>query len=115
MGMQQQLMDAQAEAAHSVVEGVAGGGAVSVRVTGGMVFESVSIARAAVDPDDVELLEDLVLAALHDAMDQIANLQQASMGGFDLGGLGGLSGMLGLEGPDDARGEASERDDGDAT
>ena len=46
-----------------------------------MVFESVTIAPDAVDPDDVELLQDLVLAALHDAIDQIGQLQQASMGG----------------------------------
>ena len=95
MGMQQQLMDAQAAAAQQVVEGQAGGGAVVVRVTGAMVFESVSIDPSAVDPDDVAMLEDLVLAALHDAMDEVAGLQQASMGGLDLGGLGDLGGMLG--------------------
>jgi len=93
MGMQQQLLEAQAEAAEAVVEGQAGGGAVSVRVTGAMVFESVTIAPAAVDPDDVELLQDLVLAALNDAMDQIGQIQQASMGGLDLGGMGGMLGI----------------------
>jgi DNA-binding YbaB/EbfC family protein len=93
MGMQQQLLEAQAEAAEAVVEGQAGGGAVSVRVTGGMVFESVTIAPAAVDPDDIELLQDLVLAALNDAMDQIGQLQEASMGGLDLGAMGGVLGL----------------------
>ncbi len=92
MGMQQQLMDAQAAAAEQVVEGQAGGGAVVVRVTGGMVFESVTISPAAVDPDDVGMLQDLVLAALHDAMEEVAALQQSSMGGLDLGELGGLIG-----------------------
>jgi len=92
MGMQQQLMEAQSAAAEQVVEGQAGGGAVVVRVSGAMVFESVTIAPAAVDPGDVTMLQDLVLAALHDAMDEVANLQQASMGGFDLGELGGLLG-----------------------
>jgi len=92
MGMQQQLMDAQAAAAEQVVEGQAGGGAVVVRVTGGMVFESVTISPAAVDPDDVGMLQDLVLAALHEAMEEVAALQQSSMGGLDLGELGGLIG-----------------------
>ncbi len=98
MGMQQQLMEAQAEAADAVVEGRAGGGMVTVEVTGGMQFQSITIAPEAVDPTDVELLQDLVLAALNDAMDGIARLQQASMGGLDLGAMGG---MLGLGGPTD--------------
>jgi len=92
MGMQQQLMEAQAAAGEQVVEGQAGGGAVVVRVSGAMVFESVTISPAAVDPDDVPMLQDLVLAALHDAMEEVAALQQSSMGGLDLGGLGGMLG-----------------------
>ncbi len=95
MEMQQHLLDAQATAAEAVVEGHAGGGAVKIRVNGAMVFESVTIAPEAVDPDDVELLADLVLAALNDAMDQIGRLQQDSMGGLD---LGSLTGALGLGG-----------------
>ena len=94
--MQQQLMEAQAQAAEQVVEGVAGGGVVKVTVTGGMEFRSVSIDPAAVDPDDVEMLEDLVLAAIHDAMSKVQDLSQQAMGGLDLGGLGGgLGGLLG--------------------
>lgn len=92
MGMQQQLMEAQAAAAEQIVEGQAGGGAVVIRVTGGMVFESVTIAPSAVDSDDVDLLQDLVLAALNDAMQEVAGLQQLSMGGLDLGGLGAMLG-----------------------
>ena len=106
MGMQQQLLEAQAEAAEAVVEGQAGGGVVKVRVTGGMVFESVTIAPEAVDPDDVELLQDLVLAALNDAMDAVGRMQQASMGGFDLGAMGDMLGIGGS--PDD---DADEDDD----
>ena len=94
--MQQQLMEAQAQAAEQVVEGVAGGGVVKVTVTGAMEFRSVSIDPAAVDPDDVEMLEDLVLAAIHDAMSKVQDLSQQAMGGLDLGGLGGgLGGLLG--------------------
>jgi DNA-binding YbaB/EbfC family protein len=88
--MQQQLADAQAAAAEQVVEGHAGGGVVAVRVTGGMEFESVKIDPSAVDPDDVEMLEDLVLAAVRDAVAKVNELSQQTVGGLDLGGLGGL-------------------------
>ena len=94
--MQQQLMEAQQQAAEQVVEGAAGGGVVKVTVTGAMEFRSVKIDPAAVDPDDVEMLEDLVLAAIHDAMAKVQDLSQEAMGGLDLGGLGGgLGGLLG--------------------
>ncbi|HEX9994737.1 MAG TPA: YbaB/EbfC family nucleoid-associated protein [Acidimicrobiales bacterium] len=92
--MQEQLVAAQARAAETEVEGQAGGGVVRVRVTGGMEFRSVTIDPQAVDPDDVELLQDLVLAALHDAMAKVGELQQGAMGGLDLGGLD-LGGLLG--------------------
>jgi DNA-binding YbaB/EbfC family protein len=82
--MQQQLLEAQAAAAEVVHEGVAGGGAVHVQVTGGMEFLSVKIRKDAVDPDDVELLEDLVLAALHDAVARVNEGQQSALGGMGL-------------------------------
>jgi DNA-binding YbaB/EbfC family protein len=87
--MQEQLMEARAQAAEQEVEGQSGGGVVKVRVTGGMEFRSVTIDPAAVDPDDVSMLEDLVLAAIHDAMAKVENLNESAMGGFDQGGLGG--------------------------
>jgi DNA-binding YbaB/EbfC family protein len=95
--MQQQLLEAQNEVAATVVEGQAGGGVVKVQVNGAFEFQSVHLDPEAVDPDDVEMLEDLVLAALHDAATKIAALQseslQLGMGGLDaLGGLGGLFG-----------------------
>jgi len=90
--MQEQLMQAQATAAEQVVEGQAGGGAVKIRVTGGMEFMSVSIDPAAVDPADVSMLEDLVLAAIHDAVAKVNEVSQQAVGGLDLGGLGGLFG-----------------------
>lgn len=97
--LQQQMAAAQDEVNAEVVEGVAGGGAVKVRVTGGLEFESVSISPEAVDPDDVAMLEDLVLAALHDAVAQVQELQAGSVGGLDLD-LGGmdLGGLLGGDG-----------------
>ena len=90
--MQEQLMEAQAAAADQVIEGQAGGGVVKVTVTGGMEFQSVQIDPDAVDPDDVAMLEDLVLAAIHDAVARVNELSQQAMGGLDLGGLGGLLG-----------------------
>ena len=89
--MQQQLMAAQAEAAEQVHEGTAGGGAVKVTVTGGMEFRSVSIRPDAVDPADVDMLEDLVLAAIHDAVAKVNAAQQDALGGIG-GALGGLLG-----------------------
>jgi DNA-binding YbaB/EbfC family protein len=90
--MQQQLVAAQAEAASQEHEGVAGGGAVKITVTGGMEFRSVAIRPDAVDPDDVEMLEDLVLAALHEAVGKVNAAQQQSLGGIR-GALGGLLGQ----------------------
>lgn len=94
--MGEQMMAAQAEAAAAEFEGHAGGGAVKITVTGGMEFRSVTIDPAVVDPDDVEMLEDLVLAALHDAVDKTSAADEGpDFGGMDLGALmGGLGGGL---------------------
>jgi nucleoid-associated protein EbfC len=93
----QQMMASAQAAASQIVEGVAGGGLVKVQVDGHFDFHSISIDPSAVDPDDIQLLEDLVLAALRDASTQLQSGQQGAMGGIDLGGLdlGGLGGMLG--------------------
>ena len=85
--MQEQFAAAQAEVAEQVVQGQAGGGAVRVEVTGAMEFRSVTIDPSAVDPDDVDMLQDLVLAALHDATKQVNELQQGLASGLGLGGL----------------------------
>ncbi len=89
--MQQQLIEAQAQAAEQVVEGQSGGGAVKVRVTGGMEFQAVTIDPAAVDADDIGMLEDLVLAALNDAVGKAQEAAQhftsQAMGGLDIGGI----------------------------
>jgi DNA-binding YbaB/EbfC family protein len=89
--MQAQMAEAQERMAETEVEGQAGGGVVRISVTGGFEFRSVHIDAAAVDPDDPTLLEDLVLAALHDAIDKVNELQAESspLGGLDLGGLFG--------------------------
>ena len=93
----QQMMQNAASAADSVVEGVATGGLVKIEVDGHFDFKSVKIDPAAVDTEDLTMLEDLVLAALRDATNQLQQGQQGLLGGLDLGGLdlGGLGGMLG--------------------
>lgn len=94
--MQEQLLQAKEAAADQVVEGTSGGGVVKVKVTGGMEFQSVTIDPKAVDPSDVEMLQDLVLAAIHDAMDKVNDLNHEAMGGLgDLLGGSGLGGLLG--------------------
>lgn len=93
--MAEQLTAQQAAAQQVEVEGQAGGGAVKIRMTGGGEFLSVRIAPTAVDPDDVEMLEDLVLAALNDAVANAGELVQSpDLGGLDLGSMG-LGGLLG--------------------
>src|SRR5438552_235659 len=89
--MQEQVMAAQASAAEQVVEGHAGGGLVKVTVTGGMEFKAVHIDPKAVDPNDVEMLEDLVLAALHDAVHQANQINSQAFGDLGLPGLPGLT------------------------
>jgi DNA-binding YbaB/EbfC family protein len=122
MDLQQKVAAAQEEAATNVVEGQAGGGAVRIAVTGGFEFRSVTITPEALDPDDVEMLQDLVLAALHDAVDRVYELQtaaspMAAMGGLDLGSLdlGPLAGALGVpevvEVDEDDDDEVAEPDD----
>jgi DNA-binding YbaB/EbfC family protein len=91
--MQEQLLEAQAAAAEEEVEGVAGGGAVKIVLTGGLEFRSVRIDPSAVDPQDVAMLEDLILAALNDGIAKAQELTQEAtseaMGGLELGALGG--------------------------
>jgi DNA-binding YbaB/EbfC family protein len=89
----QQMMAAQAEAAEREVEGVAGGGVVRIRATGTGQALGVSIAPEVVDPADVSMLEDLVLAAMHDLNARLLEIQREAMGALgDLGGLGDLFG-----------------------
>ena len=86
--MQAELASAQAQAAETIVEGVSGGGAVHIEATAGMEFRAVHLRPDAVDRDDVEMLEDLILAALRDVITQANSVQAEALG--DLGGLGGM-------------------------
>jgi DNA-binding YbaB/EbfC family protein len=91
--MQQRLMDAQQAAGAQVVEGRAGGGVVRVKVTGGMEVLDVSIDPSVVDPGEVEMLQDLVLAAMRDAVARASELNRQAFGGLGLGG--GVEGLTG--------------------
>jgi nucleoid-associated protein EbfC len=95
--MQQQLASAQAELAETEVTGTAGGGLVTVTMQGSGEVTGVKIDPKAVDPDDVETLEDLVLAAIHTAANAVKELTDEKMGPLT-SGLGGLGGGLGLPG-----------------
>ena len=94
--MQEDMAAAQAALADDTVEVSAGGGMVKAVVTGTGELRSVTINRDVVDPDDVEMLEDLVLAICNEAMRAAQELQSKRMGalteGIDLGSLGGLLG-----------------------
>ena len=91
----QEALSAQAEAAQQEVEGTAGGGVVRITMTGSGEVTEVKLAPEVVDPSDVEMLQDLVVAAFHDATAKVADLQRKALGALgqiDLGSLGGLLG-----------------------
>ncbi len=90
--MQEQMMAAQEELATKQFEGSAGGGVVKAVVSGAQELLSVEIASEVIDPDDPEMLQDLVVAAVNAAMREVSEAANDSMGGMDMGGLGGLLG-----------------------
>jgi DNA-binding YbaB/EbfC family protein len=96
--VQQNLQEAQQAAAAKEVEGSAGGGAVKVRVSGALEFLDVEIDPSVVDPADVELLEDLVLAAVRDGLERASGLATSALGGTALAGFGGWAGAGGVLG-----------------
>jgi hypothetical protein len=87
--MQQDMMQAQEALKDEVVEASAGGGMVKVTVSGDLEVKSIAINPEAVDPEDVELLQDMVLAAVNEGMRSAQELAASKMGGIT-GGLGGL-------------------------
>jgi nucleoid-associated protein EbfC len=89
--MQQQMAEAQEQLASETVEASAGGGLVTVRATGNGEILAIKIDPKAIDPDDPELLEDMVLAAVNEALRSAQSLAQSKLGAMT-GGLG-LPGM----------------------
>ena len=92
--MQQEMERIQAELATAEVEGSAGGGVVRAVVTGKQSLVSITIDPSAVDADDVDMLQDLVIAAVNEALDASRRLADQKMGTLSAmtGGLGGLLG-----------------------
>ena len=91
----QEALSAQADAVNQVVEGTAGGGVVQVTMTGGGEVTGITLSPQVVDPDDIDMLQDLIVAALRDATAKVTELQRTALGAlgqFDLGSLGGLLG-----------------------
>jgi nucleoid-associated protein EbfC len=92
--MQEDMLAAQESLKDEVVDASAGGGMVTVQVTGDLVVKSITIDPQAVDPEDVELLQDMVLAAVNQGLASAQDLASSKLGGI-AGGLGGL-GLPGL-------------------
>jgi DNA-binding YbaB/EbfC family protein len=86
--MQAKALKAQEELTNQAVEGTAGGGAVSITVTGGLKVEALKIAPEVVDPEDIEMLEDLVTAAVNEALQKVQALQMQQ--------ISGIAGQFGL-------------------
>jgi nucleoid-associated protein EbfC len=93
--MQAELAKAQEEAANEVVEASAGGGMVTVKANGAGDILEIAIDPKAIDPDDPELLSDMVLAAVNEALRSSRSLMESKVSGLMPGGLGdlGLPGM----------------------
>ena len=78
--MQQEMQNKQEELANTEIIGASGGGMVEVVITGRNEIKAERIKKEAVDPDDVEMLEDLVMAAIKDAQSKVAQLNKEALG-----------------------------------
>jgi DNA-binding YbaB/EbfC family protein len=94
--MQAEMAKAQEELANETVEASAGGGMVIVKATGALEIVEVKISPEAIDPDDPEMLADMVVAAVNEAIRSAQSLAETRLGGA-MGGMEGLKG-LGLPG-----------------
>lgn len=91
--MQKDMEKMQEELADKIVEASAGGGAIAVKVNGKKEILEIKIKPEVVDPEDVEMLQDLVLAAVNEALRKADDMVNSNMGKIT-GGLGGFPGML---------------------
>lgn len=85
--MQQQMQQMQADLADRTVEAGSGGGVVKVVLNGKQELVSITIDPQAIDPEEVEFLEDLILAAMQEGQKKVAEMTQEAMGGMT-GGMG---------------------------
>ena len=86
--MQEDMLKAQESLKDEIVDASAGGGMVTARISGDLVLKSITIDPEAVDPEDVELLQDMVLAAVNEGLRAAQELAASKMGSI-AGGLGG--------------------------
>lgn len=86
--MQKKMEETQKQLEETIYEAQAGGGVVKVQVSGKKELVSVSLAEEVVDPDDIEMLEDLIIVAVNDALQKMSDDAEAKMGSVT-GGLGG--------------------------
>ena len=93
--MQTQMAQAQEDLKNETVEASAGGGMVKVTMSGDLVLREITIAPEAIDPDDPELLQDMVTAAVNEGLRAAQELASSKLGGIT-GGMGGLPGLPGL-------------------
>jgi nucleoid-associated protein EbfC len=91
--MQKEMAKIQEELGQTMVEGTAGGGAIKVTMNGHREVQGVTLSPEVVDPDDVEMLQDLLMAAIADASKKASELAEKRMGPLT-SGLGGLGGMF---------------------
>jgi DNA-binding YbaB/EbfC family protein len=92
--MQEQMKKAQEELANETVEATAGGGMITVVANGAGEIKQIKIDPKAIDPDDPELLADLVLAAVNEALRSARSLMESKVAGLLPGGMGDLGGLL---------------------
>ena len=85
--MQADLEKSQADIASKEFESTAGGGAVSVIVTGNKIIKEIKIKKEVVDPEDVEMLEDLILTCINEALRKVDSATEQQMGKFNIPGL----------------------------
>ena len=85
--MQADLENSQTELASKEFEATAGGGAISVKVSGSKAIKEIKIEKDVVDPDDVEMLEDLILTCVNEALRKVDDAQAAQLGKFNIPGL----------------------------
>jgi DNA-binding YbaB/EbfC family protein len=101
--MQERLAKAQEEIENRIATATAGGGAVTVEITGSYRVKSLKIDPEVVDPDDMGMLEDLVAAAVNEALNQVQGFHSENLGaltgGLNIPGLPGLGGAPGADAP----------------
>ena len=85
--MQADMEKSQAELASQDFEATAGGGAVSVKVSGSKEIKEIKIQKEVVDPDDVEMLQDLIITCVNDALSKVDSATEQQMGKFNIPGI----------------------------